>query len=88
MAYRPFKAILFDLDGVLVDSTESVERTLRRWSAGHGLDADAVIAVAHGRRTVETVPAVAPHLDVEKEVAALEAIESTMTEGVYEVPGA
>ena len=88
MAYRPFKAILFDLDGVLVDSTESVERTLRRWSAAHGLDADAVIAVAHGRRTLETVPAVAPHLDVEKEVAALEAIESTMTEGVYEVPGA
>ena len=88
MAHRPFKAILFDLDGVLVDSTESVERTLRRWSAAHGLDADAVIAVAHGRRTVETVPAVAPHLDVEKEVAALEAIESTMTEGVYEVPGA
>ena len=80
--------ILFDLDGVLVDSTECVERTWRKWAALHGLDADRVLEVAHGRRTVETIPLVAPHLTVADEVAALEGAESHTTEGVYEVPGA
>lgn len=82
------KAILFDLDGVLVDSAECVERTWRTWSARHGLNADDVIAVAHGRRTLETVRAVAPHLDVLTEVTALEANEAMTTEGVYEIAGA
>lgn len=82
------RAILFDLDGVLVDSARCVERTWRQWSARHGLDPDAIVAVAHGRRTLETIPEVAPHLDVATEVAALEAIESNTTAGVYEIPGA
>jgi len=82
------RAILFDLDGVLVDSAQCVERTWRQWSATHGLDPDAIVAIAHGRRTVETIPAIAPHLDVATEVAALEAIESTTTDGVYEIAGA
>ena len=82
------RAILFDLDGVLVDSARCVERTWRQWAARHGLDPDAIVAVAHGRRTLETIPEVAPHLDVAAEVAALEAIESTTTDGVYEIPGA
>jgi sugar-phosphatase len=80
--------MLFDLDGVLVDSARCVEHTWRQWAARHGLDPDAIIAVAHGRRTLETIPEVAPHLDVATEVAALEAIESTTTDGVYEIPGA
>jgi mannitol-1-/sugar-/sorbitol-6-phosphatase len=82
------RAILFDLDGVLVDSARCVERTWRQWAARHGLDPDAIVAVAHGRRTLETIPEVAPHLDVATEVAVLEAIESTTTMGVYEIPGA
>jgi len=81
-------AILFDLDGVLVDSTACVERTWRNWAARHDLDPDSVMAVAHGRRTVETVSLVAPHLVVAHEVAALEGAESNTTEGIHEVPGA
>jgi sugar-phosphatase len=80
-------AILFDLDGVLVDSAACVEETWRQWSR-RGLDPERIIRVAHGRRTVETVPLVAPHLNVADEVAALAAIESNTTDGVYEVPGA
>lgn len=82
------KAILFDLDGVLVDSAECVERTWRSWSARHGLNADEVIGVAHGRRTIETVRAVAPHLDAPHEVIALEAHEAMTSEGISEVEGA
>jgi sugar-phosphatase len=81
-------ALLFDLDGVLVDSAEVVERTWRRWAARHGLDADEVVRVAHGRRTIETVRLLAPGAVADDEVAALAASESTETDGVYEVPGA
>jgi len=81
-------AILFDLDGVLVDSAVCVERTWRRWAELHDLDPRLVIGEAHGRRTIETVQRVAPHLVAADEVAALEATESRSTEGVFEVPGA
>lgn len=81
-------AILFDLDGVLVDSAACVEKSWRDWAARHGLEGDRVMEIAHGRRTTETIPAVAPHLNVAEEVAALAAIESVTTEGVHEVPGA
>ena len=82
------KAILFDLDGVLVDSAERVERTWREWAARHSLDPETVIAAAHGRRTLETVHMVAPHLSAEAEVDALEVNEAMSAEGVYEVEGA
>ena len=82
------KAILFDLDGVLVDSAECVERTWRAWSARHRLKAEDVIAIAHGRRTIETVRAVAPHLDAAAEVAELEAKEAMTSEGIREIKGA
>jgi sugar-phosphatase len=81
-------AVLFDLDGVLVDSVACVEATWRQWAARHHLDSERIIKVAHGRRTLETLPLVAPHLNVAEEAAALAAIESTTTEGVFEVPGA
>lgn len=56
-AVRSFRcrAILFDLDGVLVDSAECVEKTWREWAKRHHLDPDRVIALAHGRRAIETV---------------------------------
>lgn len=81
-------AILFDLDGVLVDSAACVERTWERWARRHGLDPARVIAMAHGRRTIETVRLLAPHLTAAEEVAALAASESTTTDGVFDVPGA
>src|SRR4051812_21349199 len=81
-------AILFDLDGVLVDSAECVEGTWRRWATSNALDPSEVIKVAHGRRTIETVQLVAPHLAAEEELAKLAASESTQTAGVYEIAGA
>ena len=81
-------AILFDLDGVLVDSAECVERTWRRWATDHHLNPESVIALAHGRRAIETVRLVAPQLVAEAELASLAASEATTTEGVYEIVGA
>jgi sugar-phosphatase len=81
-------AILFDLDGVLVDSTRSVERQWRTWAREHGIDGDKVMTVGHGVRAVEVVRAVAPHLDAEAEVRKLEAREAVDQDGVAAMPGA
>ena len=82
------KAILFDLDGVLVDSAECVERTWRNWATHHRLNPESVIALAHGRRAIETVRLVAPELGADAELAALAASEATTSNGVYEIAGA
>jgi sugar-phosphatase len=81
-------AILFDLDGVLVDSTRSVERQWRAWAREQGIDGDKVMAIAHGVRTVEVIRAVAPHLDAEAEVRKLESREAQDRDGVVAMPGA
>lgn len=80
-------AILFDLDGVLVDSTKSVEREWRVWATEHGIDGDAVMAIAHGVRSREVIRAVAPHLDVEMEAQKLENREAS-DDGLVVMPGA
>jgi sugar-phosphatase len=81
-------AILFDLDGVLVDSTRSVERQWRIWAREQGIDGDKVMAVAHGVRTIEVIRALAPHLDAEAEVGRLESREAKDQDGVAVMPGA
>lgn len=81
-------AILFDLDGVLCDSTKAVDREWREWAARKGVDGDAVMAIAHGVRTIEVIRRVAPHLDAEAEAAAIENHEAFDQRGVTVMPGA
>jgi sugar-phosphatase len=81
-------AVLFDMDGTLVDSREIVERLWLRWAAEHGLSADAILAVAHGRRTLETMQLVAPHLATPEEAARLDALEAHEEGHETAVPGA
>jgi sugar-phosphatase len=80
--------ILFDLDGVLVDSRRCVEGVWRTWAAGKGLDPEPFIRIAHGRRISETIRSVAPELNVAEEVAALDRMEEVETGGLLPVPGA
>jgi sugar-phosphatase len=82
------EAILFDLDGVLIDSTSCITRHWQEWTRQHGLEMAAVMQVAHGLRTVETMRLVAPHLDVEREAERFTAIEVADTEGVVPIDGA
>lgn len=65
--------ILFDCDGVLVDSDSSVDRAWTRWALEYGLDPDRVIETVHGRRTTDTVALLIPPID---RAAALSAIDS------------
>ncbi|MBW6473533.1 MAG: HAD family hydrolase [Anaerolineaceae bacterium] len=81
-------AILFDLDGVLLDSTSCIERHWQEWADKQGVDLKKVLQNAHGVRTIETVRLVAPHVDAEKEAAEFTANEILDTEGVVAIPGA
>jgi sugar-phosphatase len=81
-------AVLFDLDGVLVDSTRSVERQYRRWSGENGLDPAKVLQISHGVRAVEVVRAMAPHLNAEEETRKIEQWEANDHDGVRVMPGA
>ncbi len=81
-------AILFDMDGVLVDSTAAVVRAWSKWALANALDPKAVIDGAHGRRTIETVRAFAPHINAEEEAQRIENAEALDLEGVAVIPGA
>lgn len=81
-------AILFDLDGVLVDSTASVARQWALWAAEHNVPPDEAVRVAHGRRTLETIRLLAPHLDAETETMRLERREADDTDGIGRIKGA
>jgi sugar-phosphatase len=81
-------AILFDLDGVLVDSTRSVARQWKLWAEENNLDPAQLLEIAHGRRTIEVVQLLTPHLASEAEVQKIEAREAADTDGVQVMPGA
>ena len=81
-------AILFDMDGVLVDSTAAVAGTWGRWALAHSLDPQRVIDGAHGRRTIETVRAFAPHLDADAEARRIESAEAMELDTASVIPGA
>ena len=81
-------AIIFDLDGVLVDSNRIAERHLRGWTERHSIPFESVAAVHHGRTTVETIRLLAPHLNAELEAGVLEAAEAVDTAGLVAFAGA
>ena len=56
------EAVLFDMDGTLVDSDAAVERAWRTWATEYGVDPAAVLAVAHGAPAERTVGLVRPDL--------------------------
>ncbi len=81
-------AVLFDLDGVLIDSTTCIVRHWQHWADRHGLDLATIMQHAHGVRTVETMRIVAPHLDVEAEAEQFTVREVADTDGVVAIEGA
>jgi sugar-phosphatase len=84
-------AVLFDMDGTLVDSRALVERMWLRWAERRGVSPAAILAVAHGRRTLETMQLVAPQFATPEEAAQLdeeEEEEGREHGGETAVPGA
>jgi len=81
-------ALLFDLDGVLIDSTPAVTRVWHRWAVEHGLDPETVVHMAHGRPSRTTIRELLPHADVDREDREVERREIEDLDGVVLLPGA
>jgi len=82
------RALLFDLDGVLSDSTPMVARVWTQWALEHGFDPVEVVHKAHGRPSLATVRDYLPDADHELENLKVENREIADLEGVAALPGA
>ena len=82
------RAVLFDCDGVLVDSRADGERAWRIWAREYGLDERAVLAGIHGRRSRDTVRAHLPASDVSRGVERIDAIEVGLAAHTEAIAGA
>jgi mannitol-1-/sugar-/sorbitol-6-phosphatase len=81
------QGILFDMDGILISSIESVERSWTRWALLRGVDPALTRETAHGRRAVETISILRPDLDAESELTVIEEIEVEDNDGLTVLPG-
>jgi sugar-phosphatase len=81
-------ALLFDMDGVLIDSTPAVARVWYRWAVEHGFDPEKVVHMAHGRPSRTTIREFLPNADIEREDREVERREIEDLEGVVLLPGA
>lgn len=80
--------VLFDLDGVLVDSIPAATRVWTAWALKHGFDPDEVVHKAHGRPSMTTVREYLPEGDSEAEIREIERREIADVEDVKPLPGA
>ena len=82
------RGVLFDLDGVLVDSTPAVERVWAGWAREHGFIPEEVVKKAHGRPSISTIRELLPNGDHDSENREVERREIADLEGVIPLPGA
>jgi len=80
--------VLFDLDGVLVDSTPAVARVWAWWAREHGFNADEVVQQAHGRPSIATIRELLPNGDDQAEKREVERREIEDISDVIPLPGA
>jgi sugar-phosphatase len=88
MTSLPFRGVLFDMDGVLVDSTAAVARVWTVWARKHGLDPKTVVKIAHGRPSISTIRELLPSANHEAEDREVERMEIEDVEGIVALPGA
>ncbi|HEY1576672.1 MAG TPA: HAD family hydrolase [Terracidiphilus sp.] len=81
------KGVLFDMDGILISSIGSVERSWTKWAEMRGVDQELARKTAHGRRAIETAAMLRPDLDSEAELKLIEDIELADGEGLAVLPG-
>lgn len=86
---RSYAAFLFDMDGTILTSIASAERTWSKWAIAHGLDAATFVPTIHGVQSVETVRRLnLPGVDPVAEAAAITAAEMEDVGDVEPIAGA
>lgn len=83
-----YQALIFDMDGTLLDSSLAIRAVFSRWCAQHQLDVDSVMTLCHGSRLRDFLGQLLPHLDVQQEVDKLCAEEALESIGIVALPGA
>jgi mannitol-1-/sugar-/sorbitol-6-phosphatase len=81
------RGVLFDLDGVLVDSTPAVARVWTIWAHKHGFDPEETVRKAHGRPSLATIRELLPNADHVAENAEVERMEIEDVSDVIPLPG-
>jgi sugar-phosphatase len=81
-------ALIFDLDGILVDSSSISERHWRAWADRHDVPFERIAAIHLGRTIEDTIRVVAPHLDAKAEARLRAAAEADDTDGLLVFKGA
>lgn len=82
------QALCFDLDGTLVHSIEAINECWQRWADKAGVDIDLVMRTHPGRRMLDTIRIVAPHLDAEVEAVHVTALETSIFTNLRPMPTA
>jgi len=86
---RTYAAFLFDMDGTILTSIASAERTWTKWAIAHGLDAATFVPMIHGVQSVETVRRLGlPGVDPVAEAAAITAAEMEDVGDIAPIAGA
>jgi mannitol-1-/sugar-/sorbitol-6-phosphatase len=87
LADRVFEAVLFDMDGTLIDSTPAVLRSWTRWAAEYDVPA-AKLTGWHGVPSAAVVRGVLAGDRYEAGIARIHEIEVGDVEGIVLLPGA
>lgn len=84
-----YSALLFDMDGTLLNSIAAAERIWRAWARRHNVDIDSFLPTIHGARAIDTVARLAiPGLDPQAEALDITRSEIDDVEGIVEIAGA
>ena len=84
-----FAAMLFDMDGTIINSIAAAENVWAKWARSHGIDVETFLPTIHGRRAIDTIAALKmPGVDAAYEAAYITQAEIAEVQGVKEIPGA
>ena len=86
---KSFSAMLFDMDGTILNSIAAAENVWAKWASSYGIDVETILPTIHGRRAIDTIAGLnLPGVDAAYEAAYITQAEIAEVEGIEEIPGA